>query len=89
LRAALVQSIARAPFADVASLGLTFQVGVTTEMDRHELEAPSGCRWYSTGVTRLRQWLMAYGAADHAGHDLHCQAADCRADHSMDCSNST
>src|SRR5262249_6673709 len=47
----------RETIADVVGLGSMFHAAVATELNRREIEAPRGGRWYPMSVARLRQRL--------------------------------
>ena len=48
----------RETIADVVASGLVSHAAVAAELNRREIEAPRGGRWYAMGVARLRQRLQ-------------------------------
>jgi DNA invertase Pin-like site-specific DNA recombinase len=49
----------RETIADVAASGLVSHTAIASELNRREIEAPRGGRWYPMGVARLRRRLGA------------------------------
>ena len=47
----------RETIADVVALGSVSHAAIAAELNRREIEAPRGGRWYPMGVARLRQRL--------------------------------
>jgi hypothetical protein len=47
----------RETIADLVARGSASYAAVAAELNRREIEAPRGGRWYPTGIARLRQRL--------------------------------
>jgi hypothetical protein len=49
----------RETIVDVFASGSLSHAAIAAELNRREIEAPRGARWYPMGVARLRQRLAA------------------------------